>query len=625
MNNDLINDNDADHLPDTTNSTQITPTQNSQITPERSPMGLVINPVSASPIVPDPIVAIGVDNNPSFHPDSAQNTTPVPPNPLQSLPPIKKNISKKTYILFAVIGLVIVIVVGIISVYALTRGNTSNDSDNSSTGWKSISAGSGITCGIYDGKAYCWGGNYHGALGDGTTNASTSPVAVTGELSDKTIKSIASGYGSCAISDDDNAYCWGDSNLTGIENKGVSVKINNTGVLAGKTIKSITVGTYFACAVASDDKAYCWGSNITGQLGNHSASDSTNPVAVDTSGVMRNKTIKYVSAGDLHACAVDSGNNIYCWGNNNNYQLGSGFKRNDSSIVPVLVNKPSELNGKNIKSLVSNSDENCILTDDGSSYCWGSVNSGLGNPRDVSVLTRSGNVGILANLTIKYIGMSDHHTCVIASDNNAYCWGEDSGSVLGNNGGSMNNGPVAVDTSGALKGKTIKSMSVSYGHTCVIASDDKVYCWGGDSYVPVAIKSPNNKSKQADQQDTTQTVSDQDIMDKSRALTITSSVINVAGIYNYDVGHFPSGVNDFKNAPNVTDGIAKVSEGIIIVSDPSMVNSSNGTTTVAWSCLSSCSNSKGGRIAYWDYVAHSLGYKYLGDADLSKTFVNPTN
>ena len=63
-------------------------------------------------------------------------------------------------------------------------------------------------------------------------------------------------------------------------NSSIPVAVNTTGVLAGKTIKQISAGTSHTCAIASDDKAYCWGSGSFGALGNNSAANSSVPVRV---------------------------------------------------------------------------------------------------------------------------------------------------------------------------------------------------------------------------------------------------------------------------------------------------------------------------------------------------------
>ena len=47
-------------------------------------------------------------------------------------------------------------------------------------------------------------------------------------------------------------------------------------------------------------RAYCWGCNVSGQLGNNSTTDSKVPVAVNTGGVLPDKTVTAISAGALH-------------------------------------------------------------------------------------------------------------------------------------------------------------------------------------------------------------------------------------------------------------------------------------------------------------------------------------
>ena len=94
------------------------------------------------------------------------------------------------------------------------------------------------------------------------------------------------------------------------------------------------------CAIASDDKAYCWGNNNFGVLGNGSTVNSSVPVAVNTTGVLAGKTIKQISAGSSHTCAIASDDKAYCWGDGYPGQLGNGSTVNSS--VPVHVYAPKE-------------------------------------------------------------------------------------------------------------------------------------------------------------------------------------------------------------------------------------------------------------------------------------------
>ena len=239
-----------------------------------------------------------------------------------------------------------------------------------------------------DDKAYCWGHNGFGQLGNNNTVNSLTPVAVdtAGVLASKTIKQIASGgISSCVIASDDKAYCWGSNNFGqlgngNLKNSSTPTPVSTTGVLAGKTIKQITAGNSYFCVIASDDKAYCWGGGRRGALGNGSTLSLviSTPTPVSTTGVLAGKTIKQITAGTEFTCAIASDDKAYCWGSNSSGQLGNNSTIN--SGVPVAVNTSGVLAGKTIKQISAGSSHTCAIASDDKAYCWGSNSSGeLGN------------------------------------------------------------------------------------------------------------------------------------------------------------------------------------------------------------------------------------------------------
>ena len=292
----------------------------------------------------------------------------------------------------------------------------------------------------------------------------------------------------CAIASDDKAYCWGSGTGGRLGNSSttsssVPVAVSTSGVLAGKTIKQISASNLHTCAIASDDKAYCWGSGTGGRLGNSSTTSSSVPVAVSTSGVLAGKTIKQISAGSSHTCAIASDNKAYCWGSGTSGNLGNSSTT--SSSVPVAVSTSGVLAGKTIKQISAGSSHTCAIASDNKAYCWGSGTSGnLGNSSTTSssVPVAVSTSGVLAGKTIKQISAGNLHTCAIASDNKAYCWGSGTSGNLGNSSTTSSSVPVAVSTSGVLAGKTIKQISAGNLHTCAIASDNKAYCWGFNGF-----------------------------------------------------------------------------------------------------------------------------------------------
>jgi alpha-tubulin suppressor-like RCC1 family protein len=261
-----------------------------------------------------------------------------------------------------------------------------------------ISAGMDFSsCAIESGRAYCWGANNFGQLGDESTTDSDVPVPgdISGVLAGKTLTQIAAGiFGNCALDTVGTAYCWGYNGDGELGNgsttdSDVPVAVDTGGVLAGKTLTQVTAGGGTMCALDSSGAAYCWGNNGSGELGNGSTTDSSVPVAVDTSGVLAGKTVTQISAGWEFACALDSTAAAYCWGDNGSGQFGDGSTV--SSSVPVAVDTGGVLAGQTLTQISAGVDT-CALDSSGAAYCWGYNGDGeLGDdstsPSDVPVLT----------------------------------------------------------------------------------------------------------------------------------------------------------------------------------------------------------------------------------------------
>lgn len=294
------------------------------------------------------------------------------------------------------------------------------DADGGIAAVTSVASGRFHSCEIADGSAYCWGANGEGNLGDGTKTKRSQPTAV-----------------------------------------------RDDGVLAGKTVTAISVGDYFSCAIA-DDAAYCWGNNASGQLGDGGSANRTVPVAVSLPG----GTVSAITSGANHTCAL-AGGATYCWGSNGYGQLsGTDLSRR----IPGLVSSP----GRPWTAVSAGSRHTCGIAS-GVAYCWGDNgskqlgNTSVGTSSSTPVPVNAG--GVLTGKTVTAISAGGSHTCAIADDT-AYCWGFNTYGQLGSGtAGADSAMPLAVDTSGALAGKTITELAAGVSHTCAIA-DGGVYCWG---------------------------------------------------------------------------------------------------------------------------------------------------
>ena len=360
--------------------------------------------------------------------------------------------------------------------------------------WAKIAVGGGYTCGIKaSGYGVCWGQGSYGVLGNGTLDNSNTQVAIStaGVLSGKTFKSISStDYMSCGIASDDQGYCWGRNVHGNLGNNSmidsnVPVAVYTSGVLSGKILTQIQPSSLgdSVCSLASDNLVYCWGFDTdTGNLGNNLMNDTSVPSPLYMGGILSGKTIKSLSFGQ-NGCVIASDSLAYCWGFNVNG--GRGNNTTTDSLVPTAVYTGGVLSGKTIKQITSGYGTSCVIASDNLAYCWGTGSYGeLGNNTTggfSSVAVAVNTTGVLSGKTIKYIASQWDTSCVIASDNQVYCWGYNGFGQLGNGTKTDSPVPVAVSTSGVMSGKSIISLSVGSGHVCATSSDNQTFCWGSDT------------------------------------------------------------------------------------------------------------------------------------------------
>jgi alpha-tubulin suppressor-like RCC1 family protein len=152
--------------------------------------------------------------------------------------------------------------------------------------FSAISAGNGFTCGLEAGTnvPYCWGQNASGQLGNGSTNPSLVPVPVGGGKF--RLSSIRAGvWYACGLTAAGRAYCWGRNNSGQLGDGSTIDRPLPVAVGGGLTFVSLaTLGSGDAnhtCAIAATtSETYCWGQNTYGQLGNGTTAGSMTPVKV---------------------------------------------------------------------------------------------------------------------------------------------------------------------------------------------------------------------------------------------------------------------------------------------------------------------------------------------------------
>jgi alpha-tubulin suppressor-like RCC1 family protein len=165
-----------------------------------------------------------------------------------------------------------------------TPTQTSSLGDNRTA--VAISAGGSHTCAILDdGSVSCWGKNNYGQIGDGTNGSDDhrhTPTQTSSLGDNRTAVAIsAGGSHTCAILDDGSVSCWGinfkgqlgDGSTNPSEDRNTPTQTANLGGIA----VVIAAGGDHTCAILEDDSANCWGYNYFGQLGDGTTTDRHSP------------------------------------------------------------------------------------------------------------------------------------------------------------------------------------------------------------------------------------------------------------------------------------------------------------------------------------------------------------
>ena len=253
---------------------------------------------------------------------------------------------------------------------------------------------------------------------------------------------------------------WGD-NVDGelgnnsTTNSSVPVVVATSGVLAGKIVIAMAAGDMHSLALCSDGTLVAWGDNSDGELGNNSTTDSSVPVAVDTSGVLSGKTVVAIAAGGFHSLALCSDGTLVAWGDNGFGQLGNNLPGTSSS-VPVAINTLGVLAGESVVAIAAGGFHSLALCSDGTLAAWGDNQFGqLGNnstaDSSVPVTVDASADSALDGQTVIAIGGGGYHSLALCSGGTLAAWGANNDGQLGNNSTTnIASVPVAVDTSAVL-------------------------------------------------------------------------------------------------------------------------------------------------------------------------------
>ena len=147
-----------------------------------------------------------------------------------------------------------------------------------------------------------------------------------------------------------------------------------------------------------------------------------------------------------------------------------------AALLLASCSDPFVADGTRSYSAVATGGEHtCAVADNGDAYCWGrGVDGELGIGTKEN---RSTPAKVAGNIQFKDIAAGENHSCGLAIDGTAYCWGWNPFYQRGNPTDSRDAEPVPVTS-------TVRFQTLSAGahHTCALSVDSLAYCWGNNRY-----------------------------------------------------------------------------------------------------------------------------------------------
>lgn len=187
------------------------------------------------------------------------------------------------------------------------------------------------------GHVYSWGLNDRGQLGDGTTTNSTVPVRAAGVGGAGLLSGVVDldgGFGfTVALADDGSVFSWGRNDFGQLGDGTIDASLTPVGVqTAGGPLTGVvdvSADGHASIARTADGSALAWGRNNVGQLG-----DGTTASSLRAKPVPGLPSLRQAEAGWAHQLALGADGRVYGWGRNDLGQLGDGTDANRAS--PVL-------------------------------------------------------------------------------------------------------------------------------------------------------------------------------------------------------------------------------------------------------------------------------------------------
>ena len=342
------------------------------------------------------------------------------------------------------------------------------------------------------GELLCWGDDSEGQLGVGSVGDDAGTLEADAGVADEqdaldaglrtalqhVERFAAGGAHTCALTADDELYCWGRDAEGQVDGTPADQPIRSPKRVDLPEPTAVSAGGSHTCAVA-ENGVWCWGSARFGQSGSEIVEEG----ALGPELVAGTEDAIEVAAGARHTCARTKDGHVLCWGE----LIDPDTAEPRATAQPELV---AELD--HVIEIAAGAGHSCALRDDGRVWCWGLNTSGqLGDGTTRSRATPVQVQGLERSLHIAAGGLELDgalvgHSCVETTGFLARCWGRNHEGQLGT-GDAQDSATATVvsaetDTpqSERLYLDDVVGIAAGGQFSCSLDDNGPVRCWGAN-------------------------------------------------------------------------------------------------------------------------------------------------